>query len=349
MTTQDQHPRASPLRNAWRLYVGKGIRNQPSTPSTILHDEHHRVLRRYEGGNRNQNPVLLVPPLAAPARAFDLRPGLSLAQHLVGKQRPTYVIDYGEISRCDRNLGFEEWTEDIVPAAIRQVSADADGKPVDVIGWCLGGTISLLTLASHPDLPVRSLVTVATPIDYAQAGLDWVRNIARLTRGQVMTSFAKLLGGIPGAVNRLYYKWSTPMRQLAKPWFIVRHLTRVEKLIHMRAVDEFMAAMPAYPGRLFIQMYRQMVLGNELARGILRLPTREVSLAQVNVPVLAVAGKSDAIAPVPAAKAMTHVLTGAPSVDFHVVPGGHLGTLTGPSAPSTTWAHVDEFHARLAA
>jgi polyhydroxyalkanoate synthase len=43
------------------------------------------------------------------------------------------------------------------------------------------------------------------------------------------------------------------------------------------------------------------------------------------------------------------VLTGARSVRFETAPGSHLGVLSGSTAPDSTWRHVHEFLAGLAA
>lgn len=40
---------------------------------------------------------------------------------------------------------------------------------------------------------------------------------------------------------------------------------------------------------------------------------------------------------------MVDLVPNAPSVRFEVVPGGHLGMLTGRAARGTTWRIVDEF------
>ena len=54
-------------------------------------------------------------------------------------------------------------------------------------------------------------------------------------------------------------------------------------------------------------------------------------------------GATDGIAPVPAVKAVVPLLTGSPEVRFEIVPGGHLGMLTGRAARGTTWAVMDEW------
>ncbi|MCK5928895.1 MAG: alpha/beta hydrolase, partial [Nocardioides sp.] len=51
----------------------------------------------------------------------------------------------------------------------------------------------------------------------------------------------------------------------------------------------------------------------------------------------------DGIAPVQAVRAVTPLLKGSPEVRFEIVPGGHLGMLTGRAARGTTWAVLDEW------
>src|SRR3954469_20364684 len=101
-------------------------------PSTVIDQGPQRTVRRYhpvEGTRQRRSPVLLIPPLAAPAICFDLRRACSVAEHLLRAGRPTYLVDYGEIEYADRALGLEHWIEDVVPKAIRAASEDAGGRP----------------------------------------------------------------------------------------------------------------------------------------------------------------------------------------------------------------------------
>src|ERR1700749_4582930 len=83
------------------------------------------------------DPVLLVTPLAAPALCYDLRRGCSLVEHLVEGGRPTYLVEYGDASLHDRDLGVGPWVDEAVPAAVREVSAHAGGRQVHLVGWSL--------------------------------------------------------------------------------------------------------------------------------------------------------------------------------------------------------------------
>ena len=55
------------------------------------------------------------------------------------------------------------------------------------------------------------------------------------------------------------------------------------------------------------------------------------------------AGNTDGIAPINAVKALVPLLTNAHEVRFEIVPGGHLGMLTGRAARGTTWVTMDEW------
>lgn len=61
------------------------------------------------------------------------------------------------------------------------------------------------------------------------------------------------------------------------------------------------------------------------------------------MPVLALGGSDDVLAPVPAVEAIRRVLPGSPHVRFEVVPGSHLGLLAGLTARGTSWAHFTAF------
>jgi polyhydroxyalkanoate synthase len=105
--------------------------------------------------------------------------------------------------------------------------------------------------------------------------------------------------------------------------------------------------MVAYRGRTFGQLFHRLLTGNSLAEGTFEVHGRTVSLADVAVPVLVLCGANDAIAPMGAVKAAVPLLTGSREVRFEIVPGGHLGMLTGRAARTSTWpvieAWVDEW------
>jgi len=60
-------------------------------------------------------------------------------------------LDYGPAPFGDRSLGLEHWIEDIVPKAVRAASEeDSGGRPVQLVGWCLGEILALLAQWADP-------------------------------------------------------------------------------------------------------------------------------------------------------------------------------------------------------
>jgi polyhydroxyalkanoate synthase subunit PhaC len=286
-----------------------------------------------------------VTPLAAPALCYDLRRGCSLVEHLVNAGRPTYLVEYGKVSFKDRSLGMEHWIDEVVPAAIREASAHAGGRPVHVVGWSLGGIFALLTAADSPDLPIASVTSVGAPFDVKLVPLVApFRPLMNLTEGRgLVTRAYQAMGGAPTPLVRWAFQLSSFQKLVTKPLALATHLDDGDYLAQIEAVDRFTAGMLAYPGRTFGQLYHRFVKGNALVTGSIELGDRTIAVADIKAPVLVFGGNTDGIAPIPAVKAVVPLLTGARDVRFEIVPGGHLGMLTGRAARSSTWQVLDEW------
>jgi polyhydroxyalkanoate synthase len=327
-----------------------GLADLRPMPRTLIDDGRLREVYHYRpvGTVKEQgDPVLLVTPLAAPAICYDLRRGCSLVEHFVNEGRPTYLVEYGEVSFKDRNLGMEHWVDEVVPAAIRAASEHAGGRPVHVMGWSLGGIFSLLALADERSgqLPVASLTVIGSPLDVSQVPLiaplrpllNWFGGRGPVTKGY------QLLGGAPKPVVKWAFQLSAVQKMVTKPIALATHIDDREFLAQIEAVDRFTANMIAYPGRTFGQLYHRFAKGNQLATGVFELDDRTIDLSAIDVPTLVFAGANDGIAPVGSVRPVVDMLTKSPEVRFEIVPGGHLGMLTGRAARRTTWLVMDEW------
>ncbi|PZR65080.1 MAG: alpha/beta hydrolase [Solirubrobacterales bacterium] len=337
------------VANAWDTLIGGGVADLRPTPSSIVAQGPQRTVRRYRSPQHarpDAAPVLLVPPLAAPISCFDLRRRCSLAEYLLAHGFPCYVVDYGPIGFSDRQLGLEHWIEEVIPTAVADVSDDAGGVPVRIVGWCLGGIISLFSVAAHPELPVQAIAAVASPFDFQQVRLFApIRRLAGLTGGGVVTGLYRALGGAPAPLVGWAFKLSAIDKQLTRPLALARNLGDRDALAQMEAVDDYMGRMLAYPGRTFGQLYHRFFLVNEVAEGRLGLGRRrpEISLEGIRQPVLSVAGTADVLAPRAAVHPLGDLLPNAAEVEIRDAPGGHLGVLAGRSAAHTTWRYVRDF------
>ncbi|MDW5597543.1 alpha/beta fold hydrolase [Conexibacter stalactiti] len=338
--------------NVFDRVMRGGLADLRPLPSAIIDEGPQRTVRRYlhPGEPRGaapaagpRPPVLLVPPLAAPATCFDLRRGCSVAEHLLAAGHAPYLLDYGSIAFGDRNLGIEHWIDEVIPRAIDAVRRDADADQVQLVGWCLGGIMALLVAAETP-AHVRSVAMVASPFDTSAVPLVApLRPLVNLAGGSVGTAAYKLLGGAPAPLVKRVYQLAGFDKYVLKPFTLATNLDDRDFLAQVEAVDRFMSGMLAYPGRTFGQIYHRMLRRNDLAEGRIVLGDRTIELAGVTAPVLSIAGEGDGIAPRKAVHRVAELLPNAAAVKIATAPGGHLGVLTGRAARRTTWPLVDDF------
>ena len=338
---------------AARTNLGDKLRREPiadlrMTPRELVERTEHAELYRYDpvpGVEQHGKPVLFVPPLAAPALAFDLRRGCSVVEYFVEHGRPVYLVDYGPVKFSHRDQGIEHWVDTLLPWAVERTKADA-GANVHMTGWSLGGIFTMFTTAAHPELSIASATAVASPFDLHAVPILAIARPLNRAGVRIVHSTYRLAGGIPAPLTRLGFQLSAIDKYLTKPIAMLTHADDRDFLAQLEAVDRFMSNMYAYPGRTFGQLYHVVMRTNEFATGTMQLGGRAVELASIDKPVLVVAGLNDTLAPMPAVTHLLDLVTGSPDADLVQAPGGHLGVLTGRAARTTTWPDMEEFFAR---
>ena len=330
------------------------------TAHTVLAERPHFRLLRYGSDaqlaaarDAGAVPVLLVPPLAVPPSCYDLAPGTepknSVVEFLLASGTIPYVVDFGDMGFADRDLGFEEFFDHLVPDAITGAVGDfASGSDaVDLLAWSLGGTLSFLTAAAHPELPIRSIIAIGTPLDYKKVPpYPLVRALMLPTGGEPFATLASVVG-FPAPTVRFFYRATAWQRELRKPHFILRNLHDEDALARMEVIDRFQNAMPGYPGRVSKQMLQQLIVRDEIARGVLHFGDRTLDLSSLAMPIQLFGSHRDAIVSHAAAKHGEELFRSSPYVEFHTVETSHLGLLSGATAAAETWPAVAAFRTRL--
>ncbi|GAA4382481.1 alpha/beta hydrolase [Tsukamurella soli] len=345
--------------NLWALTVGDGIRPERRTPHVVVGVGEHRTLLRFaDDGARaaarvaGGTPVLLVPPIAAPATCYDLSEEYSMVRHFADTGRVPYVVDFGEIGFRDRRMGLEDFVLDIIPQAIARTVTDfygADGAgDVDLVAWSLGGTLSFLT-AGAVRRRIRSVTAVATPLDYMSLwGYPLAIAANRPTGGVLPSAVIGLAGGIPAPAVQLAYRATSWQRELKKPWFILQNLGETEKLARMEVINRFQRTFPGYPGRLTQQLWERLIYRGQLAAGLVRLDGVDVDLRSIDVPIQLFGSHRDALCTWRAARHGVDLFEGSPRVQFETIESSHLGLIAGPDAVERTWPAIDAFLDSLA-
>ena len=137
-----------------------------STPKDVVWTHRNTTLWRYRSANRRYPvPVLLVFALINRPDIFDLRAGSSFVEFLLAEGYDVFLLDWGVFDESDSDIGLEYFVCEEIPSGIRETLRASEQDEVSVLGWCIGGTLSLLHCGLEPETPVRNLLLHTTPDD----------------------------------------------------------------------------------------------------------------------------------------------------------------------------------------
>lgn len=280
-------------------------------------------------------PVLICGPYALHSTLIaDFAPGHSIVERLQrsGLDR-ICLTDWRSATPDMRYLGIDQYLADL------NVAVDEIGAPVDLIGLCQGGWLSLVYAARFPD-KVRRLVLAGSPVD---ASVD--SGLVRLVAGAPQAAFERIVdsgGGLVRGEHILRF-WSRAsdvtavlQRGLSPAISADCELQARFQRWHDETVD--------MPGTYYLQVVRWIFRENRIAAGRFMALGRPIRTEDVKIPVFLLAGSDDEI--VPAAQAMaTASRLGTPSVlvERVTVPSSHLGLFLGAQTLASAWPRIADW------
>lgn len=136
---------------------------------------------RAEGPRRRREPVVLCHGVSANRFNVDLDDEVSLARALAARGFEVFALELRGRGRSRRpgllghlpRHGFDDYAALDVPAALEAVRARTGAERVHWVGHSMGGLVLYAHLAGAPGAPVRSAVTVASPLRVELPG--WLR------------------------------------------------------------------------------------------------------------------------------------------------------------------------------
>ncbi len=322
-----------------------------TTPHDVVFTENKWRLLRYRpapaalsGGRTYATPVLLVPSLINRHYVLDLLPGKSFAGWLTAQGHDVYIIDWGTPGPEDRYLGFDDICDRYLGRAIRVTARTAGASRVHLLGYCLGGTLTAIHAAAHPER-VASLCALAAPIRFRDDGLlsAWTNSPSF-----DVDALVDACDNVPWPLMQASFHLLRPTLQLAK---FVGLADRAGRAWNDEFLDGFLALETwgsdnvSFPGECYRRYIKELYRDDALACGTFRLSGRPADLANLRAPTLAVTFEHDNIVPWRSAAALID-LAGARDKQRIHLPGGHVGAVVSRAASQSLWPQLSAFFAR---
>lgn len=289
------------------------------------------ALYRYRSpapGPRRHPPVLLVMSLVTRPYVFDLRPGNSLVASLLEGGHDVYLLDWGVPDAVEAENTLETYCDEYLPHAARAVLDTSGAASLTLFGYCLGGVLCLLSAAGHPELPIESIVLLATPVDFAELGpMANLLRTGRLEPGEVLDE----TGNVPAPTLLEGFRMMAPTGDVLTLVNLWNSFGDEEALAAHQALVRWSGDHIPFPGAAFRQIVDLFVRGRYLVDGPVPLGGRDVDLGTIRVPVLDIIGTKDHLVPRAASEPLASVLKGADLHPLHL-PAGHAGLILGRKA-----------------
>jgi poly(3-hydroxyalkanoate) synthetase len=306
-----------------------------TTPNAVVLELPSMRLREFSRGNRTQQPVVVCAPYALHgALIADFAPGHSLVETLQrdGVNR-IYVPDWRSASPEMRYLSIDNYLADL------NVAIDEIGAPVDLVGLCQGGWLSLVYAARFPG-KLRRLVLAGAPVDISTPS-----ELSKMVAALPQQAFEQMVQQGDGLVSgeHMLKLWNLPFNQHDVEAVLQRNLGNGSGEAR-RLLDRFERwdrATLDLPGTYYLEVTDQVFRQNQIAGGRFVALGRRIDLAEVRVPVFLLAGADDIVVPRDQAFATARLLGTRPAwLERACEPCGHLSLFMGRKVLSHSWRRV---------
>ncbi|MEZ2143638.1 alpha/beta fold hydrolase [Bradyrhizobium sp. DN5] len=323
----------------WWLERGAAEQGESSlpwtTPSTVALELVTMRLRDFTQTRSGQPALVCAPYALHRALIADFAPGHSVVQSLQnGGIDRVYLTDWRSATPEMRYLSIDSYLTDL------NVAIDEIGAPVDLVGLCQGGWLSLLYAARFP-AKVRRLVLVGAPVD-----LSIDSALSRLARNAPELVYDQLVARGGGNVSgeEMLRFWSKSPDSDGIEVALQRGLSDEEGASLLARFDRWNTETLDLPGTYYLEIVNWIFRENRIAGGQFVALGRPVDLKDVKVPVFLLAGLDDDV--VPAVQALaTAGLVGTPPAFIAAAsePSNHLGLFMGARTHAHAWPRIAEW------
>jgi polyhydroxyalkanoate synthase len=311
------------------------------SPRDVVWTHRGTTLYRYRSTRRTQAiPVLLVFALINRPDVFDLRHDNSFVQFLLGEGYDVFLVDWGVPDEEDADMGLAEFVCDELHWAARETLRSAGEDELTLLGWCIGGTLSAMYCALHPEGPVRNAVLLTTPIDPTGSLYStWVGG-DEFDVDLIADSYPVVPGAGIDWANKLMKPVTNYVTTYRKLWDNVRAGKPVRE--SYQAMAKWVADNPPFPAKAYREWITSMYKENQLVNGRLRLRGGRVDLRRIEQNLLVVTAGADHIAPREGTLPLLDLVASDDTTHLDR-PGGHIGLMAGSKAKREIWPEISEW------
>ncbi len=312
------------------------------TPKEVVWTKNKTKLYRYisDQPKKYKIPLLLVYALINKPYILDLTKGGSLIEFLVQRGFDVYLLDWGTPGFEDRKMKLDDFIMDYIPRAVKKVMRKSNVDEVSILGYCMGGTMTSIFAALHPELPIRNLVFMTSPFDFTNSGSYGAMLDERFFD---INKVVDTLGMVPPEMIDYGNKLIKPMANFYGPFVSLVDRADNEKfVISFKLLQKWLNDGIPFPGEAYRQWIGEFYQKNKLIKGDLVVRGQKVDLKNIKANVLNLAGQNDQIAQPHMVEALMDAIS-SEDKQFLNLPVGHTSITFGSQANKITYPTISNW------
>ncbi len=317
--------------------VGKDL---ATTPGKVVFRNELIELLQYEPQTETvyDVPLLCSPPWINKYYVMDLAPRRSFVEWAVQHGHTVFAISYRNPDASMRNVTLDDYLIHGPSAALDAIEEITGAEEVNIVGLCLGGTLTAMLLAYLEQTQthrVRSATLLNTLIDFSEPGvLGAFTDRATVARVERRMRRAGFLPGESLARTFTFLRGNDLVwNYVVSNWLLGEPVPRFDIL----AWNDDATRMPAEMHSFYL---RSCYVRNEFARGELELAGERLGAADIRTETFVLAAVEDHIVPWTSSYAATRLLSG--DVRFVLSSSGHIAGIVNPPSPKSRYWTNDE-------
>ena len=309
------------------------------TPADVVYKFKDIKLLHYKPMTERQEPVpiLIIYALINRPYILDLQPDRSVVKFLLQNGYDVYLIDWGEPKEKDHLWKIDDYVNTFIDRIVDYVTDESGLDQISILGYCMGGTLSTIYTALHPE-KVKNLMIMAAPIYFETdesllhvwANPDYFNvDLVVDTLGNIPPDF--LNGGYAflDPVGNNYSKYLKFIENVDNDAF-VRMFLRMEKWIN----DGIPLA-----GETFREFLKYGYQQNLLVQNKWKINGETVNLKKIDMPILTIIGQYDNLVPPTATKPLLDYVGSTDKKEI-LLPTGHIGLSVSSKSHRELWPKV---------
>jgi polyhydroxyalkanoate synthase len=306
-------------------------RDVGTTPGGVVYQNELLQLIQYTPTTSKvyERPLLIVPPCINKYYILDLRPTNSFIAHAVAEGHTVFVVSWRNAGPGQATLTWDDYVAEGVQRAIDVARSIAKADKLNVLGFCIGGTLvasALAVQAARGEEPAASLTLLTTMLDFGDTG-----EIGLLVSEPAVAAREAAIGrgGLLKGAELSQVFASLRANDLIWPYVVKGYLQGQAPpafdMLFWNSDDTNL------PGPMFCWYIRNCYLENKLREpGATVQCGQPVDLTSIGVPAFVYASKEDHIVPWRTSYAGTQLLSG--DTTFVLGASGHIAGVVNPPA-----------------